>query len=76
MNIEFPKYKLFVEDYHKMAEAGILKPEDRVELIHGEIYQMSPAKSLHAGSVKLINAFLSKYNKDYVISRLYSKIVL
>lgn len=63
-----PKYKLSVANYHKMAETGILLPEDRVELINGEIYQKSPIKSLHAGSVKIINAFLSQYNEQYVIS--------
>lgn len=63
-----PKYKLSVANYHKMAETGILKPEDRLELIHGEIYQMTPINSLHAGTVKLINAFLSQFNQSFVIS--------
>lgn len=62
------KYKISVANYHKMAEIGILKPDDRVELINGEIYQMSPIKSQHAGTVKLINAFLSQFNQSFVIS--------
>ena len=47
-----PLKKLFTrDDYYAMADAGILKPEDRVELIEGEIYQMGPIGNRHAGCV-------------------------
>ncbi|MGI8913096.1 MAG: Uma2 family endonuclease [Chloroflexota bacterium] len=41
-----------VDDYHHMAEVGILNEDDRVELIDGEIVEMSPAGSLHAGCIR------------------------
>ncbi len=37
-----------VEEYHQMAEAGILYEDDRIELIHGEILQLPPIGKLHA----------------------------
>lgn len=47
-----------VKDYHEMVATGILKPNERVELINGEIIKMSPIKSAHASVVDILSEYL------------------
>ena len=44
-------WRFTVDDYYAMAEAGILSHDERVELLNGEIFLMSPIGSSHAYSV-------------------------
>lgn len=54
------RHRLTVDDYHQMAEAGILSGDDRVELIAGEILDMSPIGSLHAALVAALSEYLGR----------------
>ena len=42
---------LTVSEYHRMGEAGILPPDERTELIEGEIILMAPIGSRHMACV-------------------------
>lgn len=46
-----------VAEYHQMGEAGIFTEDDRVELLAGEIYEMSPIGDRHVGAVNPLNEF-------------------
>ncbi len=47
-------HRLTVDDYYRMAEVGVLSPDDRTELIEGEIVDMAPIGSAHADVVMLL----------------------
>ncbi len=51
MTLRVMTRRFTVEEYHRMVEAGILGEDDRVELIEGEIIEMPPISSAHAGCV-------------------------
>jgi Uma2 family endonuclease len=46
-----PRHRLTVADYHRLGEAGILGEEDRVELLEGQLVDMSPIEPRHALAV-------------------------
>ena len=47
-----------VSEYYKMAEVGILKDDERVELIHGKIIKMSPIGNPHKACVDRLHEML------------------
>jgi len=64
----FPRHRLNIEAYHKMLEAGIFDPEDRIELIEGELLDMAPIGSNHAGTVyKLIQRITSAVGDGAIV---------
>ena len=47
-----------VEEYARMGVAGILLEDDRVELIDGDVYEMTPFGPIHAGIVDKLTELL------------------
>jgi Uma2 family endonuclease len=54
-----PRHRWTVADYHKMAKTGVLTEDSRVELIEGEVIEMAPIGSEHAGKIMRLTHLLT-----------------
>ena len=54
------RHRISVDAFHRMGEAGILGAANRVELIDGEIIDMSPIGALHAAIVARLSSYFSQ----------------
>ena len=62
MSLSLITRKFTVEEYEKMTTQGIIKPDEKVELIRGEIIKMSPMGTRHAaGIARLTQLFYRKF---------------
>jgi Uma2 family endonuclease len=73
MSVQLQRRRFTVKQYHTMVESGILTEDERVELIRGEIVEMSPVSARHAAYVRRLNILLSsrlsKSPSDRIASR-------
>lgn len=67
MSVAVSRRLFTVEDYHEMANSGILTEDDRVELLEGEIVEKSPISSRHAGCVKRLVKIIERQIGDTAI---------
>jgi Uma2 family endonuclease len=69
MTVQIQRRLFSVHEYHQMLQAGVLGEDDRLELIEGEIVQLSPINSRHAACVNRLNAlFTSRLTGRAVVS--------
>lgn len=58
IDAESMRRRFTVEEFQRMGEAGIIAPDERVELIDGEVYEMTPVGPRHIWSVIYLNKYL------------------
>jgi Uma2 family endonuclease len=75
-SLEFPRRALTVEDFHRMAEVGVLRPQERVELIEGELLATAPIGVRHVKVVSRLAAMLVTAVGDSAIVLPQSPVVL
>lgn len=76
MSVPIQRYRFTVDEYYKLAEAGVLSEDSRVELIEGEIVMMTPIGRRHAACVDRLNNLLAALVGDRAIVRVQNPILL
>jgi Uma2 family endonuclease len=70
------KHRFNVKEYYRMAETGVLRPDARVELLNGEIIDMSPIGPFHGGVTNFLNQFFTNAAKNRWITSVQNPIRL
>jgi len=60
--------RIAVDDYYRMGEVGIFRPDERVELLNGRIVEMPPIGPRHSYAVAALNAKLTILLGDRAIT--------
>jgi Uma2 family endonuclease len=76
MATEVLKRLFTVDEFHRMAEAGVFGEDDRVELLDGEIVQMAAIGSRHAACVSRLNEWFGEHVREAAIVSVQNPLVL
>ncbi len=76
MSVHISRHRFSVEAYYRMAECGILPRDARVELLDGDIVEMSPIGDRHAACVDWLNHALATAVSSRAIVRVQNPVRL
>jgi Putative restriction endonuclease len=68
--------RLSVEEYHRMGDLGLLKPDERVELIHGLLVEKPVVTPPHAFAVTKLQKFFDQLVPVQFLTRVQLPITL
>jgi Uma2 family endonuclease len=67
MSLQIARHCFTVAEFERMGEAGIFAKDARLELIEGEIVELSPIGSRHLACVNFLSRFLNRTLGDMAI---------
>ncbi|HZH32583.1 MAG TPA: Uma2 family endonuclease [Pyrinomonadaceae bacterium] len=76
MSLPISKYYFSAAEFERMGEAGVFTKDARLELIEGEIIEMSPIGSRHAACVNFLTRFLIRALGDTTLVTIQNPIRL
>src|SRR5258708_37040836 len=65
-----------VEEFHRMARAGVFDEDDRLELLEGEIVQMDPVGRRHVATVNRLTRLFARVFGERVLISVQNPLVL
>src|SRR6266487_355884 len=75
--LEYPqRHAVSAQEYLRMGDAGVFAPDARLELIEGEIVEMAPIGSRHAGAVKALNRLFSRLVGDQAVVSVQDPVII
>ncbi|AFZ47419.1 protein of unknown function DUF820 [Cyanobacterium stanieri PCC 7202] len=74
--LTLPRKKFDLEEYHQIVASGVLRENYSIELINGEIFEMSPVGFRHAACVNKLNQLLNLQLGNKVIISVQNPIKL
>ena len=67
MAVDVQRHRFTLEQYEHMVSAGVFHPDDRVELIDGEIIEMAPNKPPHVSPIRCLMRALAVGNRAVML---------
>jgi Uma2 family endonuclease len=67
MSVSISRRLFTTKEFRDMVEAGVFREDDRLELVDGEIVEMSPVGNRHATCVRTLNELLRQVGKRALV---------
>lgn len=76
MHMPLARHRFTVDQYHRMGEAGVFPEDERVELLDGEIVEMTPIGDRHVACVIRLTDLLARGAADNAVISVQNPVVL